>query len=165
QRGYFHPEPSDREPYCIVMPPPNVTGRMHVGTALTMTLQDTLIRTARMRGFETLWLPGTDHASIAVHVLLERQLAQEGLDRHEMGRGAFLERAWAWKEEYAGAILDQLRALGASCDWERLRFTMDEGLSRAVRVAFVRRYEDGRVYGGAGRGNWCAKDQTAGSDS
>ena len=165
RKGYFHPEPSDRDPYCIVMPPPNVTGRMHVGTALTMTLQDTLIRAARMRGFETLWLPGTDHASIAVHVLLERQLASEGLDRHEMGREAFLERAWAWKEEFAGAILDQLRALGASCDWERLRFTMDDELSLAVKVAFVRLYEDGLIYRGERIINWCPTDQTALSDS
>src|SRR5438105_1285363 len=165
KRGYFHPEPSDREPYCIVLPPPNVTGALHVGGALNHTLQDVLVRRARMRALETLWLPGMDHASIAVHVLLERQLATEGLIRHEMGRDAFLERAWAWKEQYGGLILDQMKALGDSCDWDRERFTMDEGLSRAVRVAFVRMYEDGLIYRGERIINWCPTDHTALSDS
>jgi valyl-tRNA synthetase len=164
-RGYFHTEPGAGEPFCIVMPPPNVTGRLHVGHALTMTLQDVLTRHARMRGLTTLWLPGTDHAGIATQVVVERELAKEGIDRREMGREAFVERVWAWKEQYGGAILEQLEALGASCDWERLRFTMDEGLSRAVRVAFVRMYEDGLIYRGERIINWCPKDHTALSDS
>jgi valyl-tRNA synthetase len=165
QRGYFHPEPGSGEPFCIVMPPPNVTGRLHVGHALTMGLQDILTRVARMRGFTTLWLPGTDHAGIATQVVVERELRKEGLDRLEIGREAFLERVWEWKERYGGAILEQLKALGASCDWNRLRFTMDEGLSRAVRVAFVRMYEDGLIYRGERIINWCPTDHTALSDS
>src|SRR5438105_3505236 len=164
-RGYFHAEPGAGEPFCIVMPPPNVTGRLHVGHALTMGLQDILTRVARMRGLTTLWLPGTDHAGIATQVVVERELRKDGLDRLDVGREAFLERVWEWKEQYGGAILDQLKALGASCDWERQRFTMDEGLSRAVRVAFVRLYEDGLIYRGERIINWCPTDQTALSDS
>src|SRR2546423_2713569 len=165
ERGYFHSKPGGGQPFCIVMPPPNVTGRLHVGHALTMGLQDILTRVARMRGLTTLWLPGTDHAGIATQVVVERELRKEGLNRLDMGREAFLERVWEWKEQYGGAILDQLKALGASCDWERLRFTMDEGLSRAVRVAFVRMYEDGLIYRGERIINWCPTDHTALSDS
>src|SRR5438105_6206199 len=164
-RGYFHAEPGAGEPFCIVMPPPNVTGRLHVGHALTMGLQDILTRVARMRGFTTLWLPGTDHAGIATQVVVERELRKEGLDRLDMGREAFLARVWEWKEQYGGAILEQLKALGAFCDWERLRFTMDEGLSHAVRVAFVRMYGDGLIYRGERIINWCPTDHTALSDS
>src|ERR671934_1428019 len=165
-RGYFHASArSTRKAYCIVIPPPNVTGRLHVGHALGRTLEDTLIRRARMRGYEALWLPGTDHAGIATQVVVERELAREGIDRREMGREAFLERVWAWKERYGGRIVEQMQALGNSCDWDRLRFTMDEGLSRAVRVAFVRMYDDGLIYRGERIINWCPRDQTALSDS
>jgi valyl-tRNA synthetase len=165
QRGYFRADP-DRpgKPYCIVIPPPNVTGSLHLGHALVNTLQDILIRTKRMDGFNTLWLPGTDHASIAVHVILERQLEAEGKSRHDLGREAFLERAWAWKEESGGTITRQLRRLGASCDWTRERFTMDPGLSRAVREAFVRLYDEGLIYQGDYIVNWCPRCQTVLAD-
>ena len=166
ERGYFHPTaPSDRPPYCIVIPPPNVTGRLHVGHALGRTLEDTLIRRARMQGFETLWLPGTDHAGIATQVVVERELRKEGTDRRDLGRDGFVERVWAWKEQYGNEIVDQIKRMGASCDWDRLRFTMDEGLSRAVRVAFVRWYEQGLIYRGERLVNWCPTDQTGLSDS
>ncbi len=165
-RGYFRARAgSDRAPYCIVLPPPNVTGRLHIGHALNVTIQDVLVRRARMQGHETLWLPGTDHAGIATQVVVERQLRREGLDPRELDRERFLERVWAWKERYGGEIVEQIKALGASCDWSRERFTMDEGLSRAVRVAFVRMYEDGLVYRGERLINWCPTDQTALSDS
>ncbi len=166
ERGYFHANPaSGREPYCIVIPPPNVTGALHVGHALGRTLEDMLIRRARMQGFETLWLPGTDHAGIATQVVVERELRKEGIDRRELGREKFVERVWAWKEKYGGRIIEQIKRLGSSCDWERLRFTMDEGLSRAVRVAFVTLYEDGLIYRGERIINWCPTDQTGLSDS
>jgi valyl-tRNA synthetase len=166
ERGYFHAQGrTDREPFCIVLPPPNVTGRLHMGHALDHTVQDVLIRRARMQGFETLWLPGTDHAGIATQVVVERELRKEGTERRELGREAFLERVWQWKAQYGDEIVEQMKALGDSCDWGRLRFTMDEGLSRAVRVAFVRMYEDGLVYRGERLVNWCPTDQTALSDS
>jgi len=167
ERGLFHSEPTGSvlEPFCIVMPPPNVTGVLHIGHAFTFTLQDVLTRRARMQGFEALWLPGTDHAGIATQVVVERELAREGLDRREMGRDAFLERVWQWKERYGGRIVEQVQALGSSCDWDRLRFTMDEGLSRAVRVAFVRMFDDGLIYRGERIINWCPRDRTALSDS
>ena len=166
ERGYFHPTGSrDRPAYCIVLPPPNVTGALHIGHALDHTIQDMLIRRARMRGLETLWLPGTDHAGIATQVVVERELRKEGIERRELGREAFVERVWAWKEQYGGRIVEQMKALGNSCDWDRLRFTMDEGLSRAVRVAFVRMYEDGLIYRGERLVNWCPTDLTALSDS
>ena len=155
---------SSKDPYCIVIPPPNVTGALHMGHAFEHTLQDAFIRRARMQGFEALWLPGTDHAGIAVQVLVERQLASEGIDRRELGRDAFVERVWQWKERYGGQILRQMRRMGASCDWSRERFTMDEGLSRAVRTVFVRWFEDGLVYRGSRIINWCPKDTTALSD-
>jgi valyl-tRNA synthetase len=164
-RGLFHAAPSSREPYTIVLPPPNVTGALHMGHALDHTLQDVLIRRARMEGREALWLPGTDHAGIATQVVVERELAREGVDRREIGREAFLERVWRWKERYGGRIVEQMQQLGDSCDWDRLRFTMDEGLSRAVRVAFVRMYRDGLIYRGERIINWCPKDRTALSDS
>ena len=165
ERKLFHAEPSTREPYSIVLPPPNVTGALHAGHAFQQSLQDFIIRRARMQGFEALWLPGTDHAGIATQVVVERELAKEGIDRREMGREAFLERVWQWKERYGGRIVEQMQALGNSCDWDRLRFTMDEGLSQAVRVAFVRMYDDGLIYRGERLINWCPKDQTALSDS
>ena len=165
ERGLFHSEPSDRTPYSIVLPPPNVTGALHAGHAFQQSLQDFLVRRARMLGHETLWLPGTDHAGIATQVVVERELAKEGIDRREMGREAFLERVWQWKERYGDRIVEQMQALGNSCDWDRLRFTMDEGLSQAVRVAFVRMYDDGLIYRGERIINWCPRDRTALSDS
>jgi len=166
RRGYFiaHPN-SGREPFCIVLPPPNVTGRLHVGHALNTTLPDIVIRRKRMQGFEALFLPGTDHAGIATQVVVERQLADEGIDRRKMGRDAFIEKVWEWRGRYGGEILDQVRAMGQSLDWSRLRFTMDEGLARAVRTAFVRMYEDGLIYRSERIINWCPKDTTALSDS
>ena len=166
RRGYFVAQPnSGREPFCIVLPPPNVTGRLHVGHALNTTLPDIVIRRKRMQGFEALFLPGTDHAGIATQVVVERQLADEGIDRREMGREAFIAKVWEWRERYGDEILDQIRAMGQSLDWSRLRFTMDEGLARAVRTAFVRMYEDGLIYRGERIINWCPKDTTALSDS
>src|SRR5205085_1352311 len=166
ERGYFSADAeTDREPYCIVIPPPNVTGALHVGHALGRTMEDTLIRRARMKGFEALWLPGTDHAGIATQVVVERELQKEGTSREELGRDRFIGRVWAWKGRYGDRIVEQLKRLGVSCDWSRLRFTMDDGLTRAVRVAFVRMYEDGLIYRGERLVNWCPKDQTGISDS
>jgi valyl-tRNA synthetase len=165
ERKLFHSEPSSREPYSIVLPPPNVTGALHAGHAFQQSLQDFIIRRARMQGYEALWLPGTDHAGIATQVVVERELAKEGLDRREMGREAFLERVWQWKDRYGDRIVQQMQALGNSCDWDRLRFTMDDGLSQAVRVAFVRMYDDGLIYRGERIINWCPRDRTALSDS
>lgn len=166
ERGYFTADASSDKPaYCIVIPPPNVTGRLHIGHALDHTIQDILVRRARMKGFEALWLPGTDHAGIATQVVVERSLREEGLDRREMGREAFVERVWEWKRQYGGEIIKQAKALGDSCDWSRERFTMDEGLSRAVRVAFVRLFEAGLIYRGERLVNWCPTDHTGLSDS
>jgi valyl-tRNA synthetase len=164
-RGYFHAEPSGRKPFTIVLPPPNVTGALHMGHALDHTLQDVMIRRRRMQGWEALWLPGTDHAGIATEVLVRRQLHEEGVDVQEIGREGFIERVWRWKERYGDRIVEQMKRLGNSCDWDRLRFTMDEGLRRAVRVAFVRMYDDGLIYRGERIINWCPTDQTALSDS
>ncbi len=157
QRGYFRADPaSPKPPYCIVIPPPNVTGALHMGHAFTFTLQDVLIRRKRMDGFDALWQPGTDHAGIATQVVVERQLAAEGKTKEA--------RVWKWKEESGGTILRQLRRLGASCDWSRLRFTMDEGLSRAVREVFVRLYDEGLIYRDDYIVNWCPRCQTVLSD-
>ena len=153
-----------RPPYCIVIPPPNVTGSLHMGHALNNTLQDILIRCKRMRGHNTLWMPGTDHAGIATQNVVERQLAAAGRTKEALGRAAFIERAWAWKAESGGTIIQQLKTLGASCDWRRERFTMDPGLSRAVREVFVRLWEDGLIYRGDYIVNWCPRCQTALSD-
>ena len=152
------------EPYCIVIPPPNVTGSLHMGHAFESALIDTLVRYHRMQGRNTLWLPGTDHASIAVHTMLERQLKTEGKTRYELGREKFLERAWQWKAESEGTILNQLRRLGVSVDWSRERFTLDEGLSKAVVEAFTRLYEEGLIYRGEYLVNWCPASQSAVSD-
>ena len=162
---FFHTEvdPSAK-PFCIVMPPPNVTGQLHGGHALDNTLQDILTRFRRMQGYNTLWLPGTDHAGIATQAKVEEQLAQEGTSKHELGREKFLERVWEWKEQYGGRITHQLRRLGASCDWDRERFTMDEGCSAAVREVFVRLYEKGLIYRGNYITNWCPKCHTTISD-
>jgi valyl-tRNA synthetase len=163
--GYFQADAaSDRPAYCIVIPPPNVTGSLHVGHALDHTIQDALIRRRRMQGFETLWLPGMDHAGIATQNVVERQLAQQGLSRHDLGRAAFIERVWQWKAESGGAILGQMRRLGDSVDWSRERFTMDEGLSRAVQTIFKRLYDGGLIYRAERIINWCPRCLTALSD-
>ena len=152
------------EPYCIVIPPPNVTGSLHMGHAFESALIDTLIRYHRMKGDNTLWLPGTDHASIAVQTILEKQLKTEGKNRDDLGREKFLERAWQWKEESGGTIVNQLRSLGVSVDWSRERFTLDEGLSRSVKTAFIQLYEEGLIYRGNYLVNWCPSSQSAVSD-
>jgi valyl-tRNA synthetase len=154
----------DKDPFCIVIPPPNVTGALHMGHALNNALQDVLIRRARMQGYETLWLPGTDHAGIATQNVVERELRKEGIDRHDLGRERFVEKVWEWKERSGSRIIEQLKRLGSSCDWERERFTMDEGLSRAVRTIFVRWFEDGLIYRGNRIINWCPRCTTALSD-
>lgn len=152
------------EPYCVVIPPPNVTGSLHMGHAFESTLIDVLVRYHRMKGCNTLWLPGTDHASIAVQTILEKKLKAEGKSRSEVGRDAFLERAWQWKEESGGTIVGQLRRMGVSVDWTRERFTMDEGLSKAVAMAFNKLYEEGLIYRGKYLVNWCPASQSAVSD-
>jgi valyl-tRNA synthetase len=157
-------EYSPRPPFSIVIPPPNVTGSLHMGHALNNTLQDILARYKRMDGFNLLWLPGTDHAGIATQNVVEKQLAEEGTHRHALGREAFIERVWKWKREFGGQIIRQLKRLGCSCDWSRERFTMDEGLSRAVKEVFVRLYRDGLIYRGDYIINWCPRCQTALSD-
>ncbi len=154
----------DAPAYSIVIPPPNVTGSLHMGHALQHTIMDVLVRYHRMRGFRTLWVTGTDHAGISTQLQVEKQLRKEGLTRHDLGRDEFTKRVWAWKREYGGQITKQMRREGASVDWSRERFTMDEGLSRAVREFFVRMYDAGLIYRGEGLINWCPKDQTALSD-
>jgi len=164
----FHvetPPPGDSRPvFTLLLPPPNVTGRLHMGHMLNQTQMDILVRWHRMRGFITLWLPGTDHAGIATQMMVERQLAKEGKKRRDMGREKFVERVWEWRREYGGAILDQMKRLGASVDWGREYFTMDENLSRAVREVFVRLYEEGLIYRGKYIVNWCPRCETAISD-
>ncbi|MHC1698481.1 MAG: valine--tRNA ligase [Geobacteraceae bacterium] len=163
--GCFHAQvPSDKESFSIVIPPPNITGVLHMGHALNNTLQDILCRWKRMSGCNVLWMPGTDHAGIATQNVVERQLAAEGTSRHEIGREAFIERVWKWKAESGGQIIGQLKRLGASCDWGRERFTMDEGLSTAVREVFVRLYEEGLIYRDNRLINWCPRCHTALSD-
>jgi len=155
---------SDREPYCIVIPPPNVTGSLHMGHALNNTLQDILCRYKRMKGYNVLWQPGTDHAGIATQNVVERDLAARGTSRHEVGRERFIELVWEWREKYGGMIINQLKRLGCSCDWSRERFTMDDGLSKAVREVFVRLYEEGLIYRGDYIINWCPRCHTALAD-
>ncbi|HUL30834.1 MAG TPA: class I tRNA ligase family protein, partial [Thermodesulfobacteriota bacterium] len=165
EHGFFRAdENSKRKAYSIVIPPPNVTGVLHIGHALNNTLQDILIRFKRMEGFAVLWMPGTDHAGIATQNVVEKQLLEEGLDRHTLGREKLIERVWKWKEQSGGTIIGQLKKLGASCDWSRERFTMDEGLSDAVKEVFVRLYEEGLIYRGHYIINWCPRCQTALSD-
>jgi len=161
----FNPtfDPS-KKPFSIVIPPPNVTGSLHIGHALNNTIQDVLARYKRMDGFDVLWLPGTDHAGIATQNVVERELAKEGLTRHDLGREKFLERVWQWKEKYGNTIIKQLQRLGASCSWKYLRFTMDEGLSKAVREVFCRLYEEGLIYRGDYIINWCPRCETALAD-
>ncbi|HVN86231.1 MAG TPA: valine--tRNA ligase [Candidatus Binatia bacterium] len=163
--GYFHADENAVGPrFCVVIPPPNVTGSLTMGHVLNNTLQDILVRYQRMNGKVTLWMPGTDHAGIATQNVVEKALAKDGLDRHQLGREAFLQRVWGWKEKYGSTILLQLRRLGASCDWRRERFTMDPGLSRAVREVFVRLYEKGLIYKGHRIIHWCPRCHTALSD-
>lgn len=164
-QGFFHAKADGAKPgYCIVIPPPNVTGVLHMGHALNNTLQDILIRFKRMDGFDALWMPGTDHAGIATQNVVERQLAAEGKDRHALGREAFIKRVWEWKASSGGHIITQLKRLGCSCDWSRERFTLDDGLSRAVREVFVRLYDEGLIYKGDYIINWCPRCQTALAD-
>ncbi len=164
-KGYFTPDSDpDRPKFSIVIPPPNITGRLHIGHALVNTLQDIIVRWKRMSGFNTLWLPGTDHAGIATQMLVDRELARQGISRFDLGREKFVERVWEWKEKYGGEIIEQLKRLGASADWSRSRFTLDEGLSRAVRYVFVKLYEDGLIYRGIAMVNWCPNCRTAISD-
>lgn len=161
ERGYFHSEPDDREPFTIVIPPPNVTGVLHMGHILNNTIQDVLIRRARMQGFNACWVPGTDHASIATEAKVVAKLREEGVSKTEIGREAFLEHAFAWKDKYGGIILDQLKKLGASCDWERTRFTMEDKLSSAVIRVFVDLYRKGHIYQGHRMTNWDPAARTA----
>src|SRR6267143_22127 len=165
--GYFAPE-VNKDPkapvFSIVIPPPNVTGSLHMGHALQHTMIDVLTRYKRMCGYRTLWLPGMDHAGISTQLMVTRELKKEGLSRHELGREKFVERVWKWKSESGGQITKQLRREGASVDWSREKFTMDEELSRAVREAFVRLYEEGLIYRGNRIVNWCPNDQTVLSD-
>ncbi len=164
-KGYFHADAlSAKPPFSIVIPPPNITGVLHMGHALNNTLQDILCRWKRMSGYNVLWMPGTDHAGIATQNVVERQLAAEGKNRFDLGREAFIARVWQWKKESGGQIIGQLKRLGASCDWERERFTMDEGLSRSVREVFVRLFEDGLIYRDNRLINWCPRCHTALSD-
>lgn len=166
EKGYFRGEVDwSKKPFCIVIPPPNITGQLHMGHALDNTLQDTLIRWRRMQGYSTLWVPGTDHASIATEVKIVEEMAKEGLTKNHVGREGFLERAWEWKEKYGGRIVDQLKKLGSSLDWSRERFTMDEGCSRAVIEVFIRLYEKGLIYRGDRIINWCPECKTALSDA
>ncbi|HJT58204.1 MAG TPA: valine--tRNA ligase, partial [Ktedonobacteraceae bacterium] len=163
--GYFKPRPGTTgKTFVISMPPPNVTGALHLGHAITATVEDILTRYHRMKGDDTLWVPGEDHAGIATQVVVERLLASEGTDRHKIGREAFIERVWQWVHKYKSRIQDQHRRLGASCDWSRERFTLDEGLSKAVREVFVRLYEEGLIYRGQRIINWCPHDMSALSD-
>ena len=166
QSGYFRPaDNADAKPFTIVMPPPNVTGQLHMGHAMDATLQDTLIRFKRMQGYNALWVPGVDHAGIATQIKVEEELRKEGLTRYDLGREKFLERVWDWKNKYGNRIVQQQKKLGASCDWERARFTMDEGCSKAVREVFVSLYEKGLIYKGSRIINWCPHCVTALSDA
>src|SRR5512139_2737866 len=170
--GYFRPTNDPNQPgfdpsitpYVISIPPPNVTGELHLGHAMFVSMEDLMIRYHRMKGVPTLWVPGTDHAGIATQLQVEKALKRDGLTREEIGREEFLRRTWAWKEKYGGIITQQIRRLGASCDWDRERFTLDEGLSRAVREAFVRLFEKGLIYRGPRLINWSPGLRTAVSD-
>ncbi len=164
ENHFYATRDTNKQPFTIVIPPPNVTGQLHMGHALNNTLQDILIRTKRMQGYSALWLPGTDHAGIATEAKVKEQLADEGLSKYDLGREKFLDRVWEWKEKYGGTIINQLKKLGSSCDWSRLRFTMDEGLSKAVREVFVLLYEKGLIYRGNYIVNWCPTCKTTLSD-
>ena len=164
--GYFHAERDEhKKPFTIVMPPPNVTGQLHMGHAMDATLQDSIIRFKRMQGYNALWIPGVDHAGIATQIKVEEELRKEGLTRYDLGREKFLERVWDWKNRFGNRIVEQQKKLGASCDWDRARFTMDEGCSKAVREVFVSLYEKGLIYKGSRIINWCPHCVTALSDA
>ena len=166
EKRFFHVEPDEnRKPYTIMMPPANITGKLHVGHALTFTVQDILIRFKRMQGYNTLWMPGTDHASISTELKIVYAMSEEGLTKQDIGREAFLERAWKWRDEYGGIIVQQLKLLGVSCDWDRERFTMDEGLSNAVFETFIHLYDKGYIYRAEKLINWCPKCHTTISDA
>lgn len=166
EHGYFHAEVDEKKkPYTIVMPPPNITGQLHMGHAMDETMQDILIRFKRMQGFSALWIPGTDHASIATEARIVATMAEEGISKEDLGRDAFLERAWDWKEQYGGRIVEQLKKLGSSCDWDRERFTLDEGCSEAVNYVFEKLYNEGLLYRGERIINWCPHCHTSISDA
>ena len=166
KKKYFEAHPnSEKEPFTIMMPPPNITGQLHMGHALNQTIQDIITRFKRMDGYEALWLPGTDHASIATEVKIVEQMKKDGLTKNDVGRDGFLERAWAWKEQYGGRIVTQLKRLGTSCDWSKEAFTMDENCSNAVLDTFVKYYEKGLIYRGDRIINWCPCCKTALSDA
>ena len=163
-KDLFHSEPDDREPYTIVIPPPNVTGVLHMGHMLNNTIQDILVRRARMLGKNACWVPGTDHASIATEAKVVAKLKDEGIDKNTLSREEFLEHAWEWKEKHGGIILEQLKKLGASCDWERTKFTMDDDMSESVIKVFVDLYNKGLIYRGVRMVNWDPQAKTAVSD-
>jgi valyl-tRNA synthetase len=166
EKKYFHAEPdSKKKPFTIVIPPPNITGQLHMGHALDNTMQDILIRYKRMQGYNALWQPGTDHASIATEVKVIQSLAEKGINKHDLGREGFLEKCWEWRKEYGGRIIKQLKKLGSSCDWDRERFTMDEGCSKAVETVFVKLYNEGKIYKGKRIVNWCPVCHTSISDA
>src|SRR5210317_1855959 len=163
--GFFHSEPNpDKEPYTMVIPPPNVTGVLHMGHMLNNTIQDVLIRKARMEGYEACWVPGTDHASIATEAKVVNMLKEQGIEKKDISRDKFLEYAWEWKEKHGGIILEQLKKLGASCDWDRTKFTMDDAMSESVIKVFVDLYNKGLIYRGVRMVNWDPKALTALSD-
>jgi len=170
ESGYFNPDnlPASYQlpakSYTIMLPPPNVTGSLHMGHTLNATVQDILIRRKRMEGYRTLWLPGTDHAGIATQNVVEKNLKKEGASRHDLGKEKFIEKIWEWKEKYGNIILDQLKTLGASCDWSRTAFTMDENYKEAVSAAFKHYYEKGMIYQGERVINWCSRCATSLSD-
>ena len=165
-KKYFHAKREEgKKTYTIVIPPPNITGQLHMGHALDNTLQDILIRYHRMAGYDTLWLPGTDHASIATEAKIVETMRKEGISKEDLGRDGFLERAWDWKKQYGGRIIEQLKKLGSSCDWDRERFTLDEGCSKAVNEVFVRLYEKDLIYRGNRMVNWCPCCNTSISDA
>ena len=158
EKGYFKPSMDvTKDPYCIMMPPPNVTGKLHMGHALDGTLQDILIRYKRMQGYNTLWMPGTDHAAISTEMKITETLKQEGIEKQDLGREKFIEKAWEWTDLYGGTIVNQQKKLGCSADWSRSRFTMDEGLSNAVLQVFKKLYEKGLIYKGKRMVNWCTR--------
>ena len=165
-KKYFHAEVDrSKKPFTIVMPPPNITGKLHMGHALDNTMQDILIRFKRMQGYEALWIPGTDHASISTEVKVINALKEEGIDKNELGREGFLKRTWEWKKQYGGTITSQLKKMGSSCDWDRERFTMDEGCSKAVQTVFINLYKKGLIYKGSRIINWCPVCKTSISDA
>ncbi|MBE5912312.1 class I tRNA ligase family protein, partial [Pseudobutyrivibrio sp.] len=166
ENGYFHAEVDrSKKPFTIVMPPPNITGQLHMGHALDNTMQDILIRYKRMQGYSALWQPGTDHAAIATEVKVIEHLKKQGIEKDDLGREGFLEKCWDWKEEYGTRIINQLKKMGSSADWERERFTMDEGCSKAVEEVFVKLYNEGYIYKGNRIINWCPVCQTSISDA